>query len=400
MQSSRFEQPSDDQASAVNPYAPPHEQSRLMLPGAAGVALGDRVILFRGAVTIQEVAKSLSPGPRGCISPIFACFILAQLVLMITSGGSLPISLVLMLVGGLGFLAYSTFLTSGSIQARRLYRELPRAFAEHHATLSSRQLRIESEYGWSELTWESIVGIKMRSDGITLALNPQHAAFVFLQKRFFSEADWNALYPAFAMLAPSLPFRKKSLYGPDSMRMASGELGPFDRVPESSILLDGVLSTTEVMQSGYGTRIIRNWTIFALILLVVFGLFAWELASVFSFSLWLIPFALVPGLILFRVLRLIMASFGVSSKPMLRLKAGVAEEGLRMATPRSNSMVGWSLFTDAVVSEKLILLRETKRSSNVVPLPRSALVDAKQWDRLVELVRRKVNETATREMHG
>jgi hypothetical protein len=88
-----------------------------------------------------------------------------------------------MLVGGLGFLAYSTFLTSGSIQARRLYRELPRAFAEHHGTLSSRQLRIESEYGWSELTWESIVGIKMRSDGITLALNPQHAAFVFLQKR-------------------------------------------------------------------------------------------------------------------------------------------------------------------------------------------------------------------------
>ena len=220
MQSSRFEQPSD-----VNPYAPPQEQSRLMLPGATGVALGDRVISFRGAVTIQEVAKSLSPGPRGWISPIFACFILFQLVLMITSGGGFPISMVFMLVGLLGFLVFSMFLTSGSIQARRLYRALPRAFAEQHGTLSSKQLRIESEHGWSELTWESIVGIKLRSDGITLALNPQHAAFVFLQKRFFSEADWNTLYPAFAMLAPSLPFRKKSLYGPDAIRMASGELG-------------------------------------------------------------------------------------------------------------------------------------------------------------------------------
>ena len=258
------------------------------------------------------------------------------------------------------------------------------------AGFSADRIRVESEFGWSELTWASISGVRHQSQLITIALNPQHAAHLFLPRRFFNESDWHTIRLATDDLTHSLPFRPRPLQIGHSDLMVNGSVSPLEDAPEDSIWLEGKLLVGELLTAVHGYRFYLRFAVWILATAAMSLALTWTFGG---FELFLSPMVLfwaLPLLITVRLFKYVKASR--SRAPILSLRAAVSDQCVWMSTPRGIAMMKWNTFGDMLVRSDLILLRETLSSNNVVPLPRSALADSEQWDSLVATVQRNVRE--------
>lgn len=378
----------------LNPYAPPTTPAQKILPGASGIDLQGRSIHFSGSLSQRDVSRALGQSETQTI--LFLLFLgMATLsfgvILLSLRTGSIwlvyaPIILLPVV------LIYSSLRQSGWWRAARMKRASPRSFVEHQGEITEKSIHYQSQFGRTEYPWESVVGIKLQRDSITLALTPQHTAFIFLPRRFFQADDWQRLTSSISLLAPALPFRAGFFQQADARRMISDPAGELGDVPADSIMLDGYLTTAEFLSSAVGLRLIRAWVIKIVFVTSVLLPFLWAIGAFQLLGDAVFLLAIIPAIWLYRFGKIVWSMFGRESKPIVRLRAAASESTLRLATPRGTSTIQWTGLGDATVGDKLILLRETRLSPNVIPLPRKALVEEKQWDALVQLVRRKMAE--------
>lgn len=233
-----------------NPYAPPKIAAQKTLPGAAGIDLQGRIVAFSGTLTQRDVTRALNQaGGTNFMLVMAGVFVLLGLALFFLSIGGLSLFGLLLLALLPAVFLYIGYRESGWRRARKILRTSPRSFVEQSGEISERLICYRSQYGWSEYPWESVVGISLYHDHITLAMTPQHSSFIFLPKRFFAAEDWETLFFSLTMLAPALPFRAGNLQQADARRMTPESLPELDRVPPDSIMLDGQLKTSEFLTS-------------------------------------------------------------------------------------------------------------------------------------------------------
>lgn len=368
----------------------------MVMPGAAGIQLNGPAIRFAGTTTRDDIAKSLGQKPKSLI--FWTIAVGAPLMI-----GSLTLSstrtdpFVLFMFAFAAAAGFFWYLRSGHARANRYCKSSPKSLIFHTGWISDHFIHIESVHGAADYPWESIVGIDLRHDRITLALNPQHQAFIFLPKRFLSEQDWDRLFTALIPLAPALQFQLNWLLQADSRRIAAGAVPELTNVPTDAIILDGTLTNRQLMRSPLGMRWLYQLCVFSGGTIAVLFLFFWSigLIEMLGERAWLL--GIIPALFLIRLYQWLAICFFKKPKNLVKLKAAVSETKLQLATARATALIYWSTFDSAKITDDLICLQETSRSRNVVPLPRSALADPQQWSSLVDLVKRKVDENESAE---
>lgn len=379
-----------------NPYAPPTiaapvSESLQTDPGRfLQLSLSGPAIPFSGQVTKKEIAVALKNGQRYFLQWIFLVLQPMGLGVLIFLTGA-HLGLVLSLLGFSLMLAYVYARQTGTSKLHRYLKTSPRALEPFSGEISPEGIRITSAVGWSEYRWNTVCGIQLRFDQITLALNPQHQAFVFMPRRLFSDSDWDRLFRALASLAPTLPFQINNRLQADSQLLATGLVPELGEHPDDSIMLEGMVTTSEILRSPLGKQIFWSWVWKSIVVAcgVLFLLWIAGVIELLGYMAWLI--ALIPALIAYRVYKWLVAA-GKDSTAVIKLRAAVSESVLALSTPRAKSCIYWPTFNDVVISDNLIALRESNSSNNIVPLPRSALVNSDQWEELVALVQRKVAE--------
>lgn len=373
-----------------NPYAPPQTAGSVENPELTSIELEGPPVRFSGRVTKRDIARtlSISGGGRFLIA-VLAFFTFSFGVFALIEGGEIRIG-----VAGLGVsisMVIFCVRRSGWGRARRYLRGSPRVLELSQGEITATTIRSHSVHGWSELHWDGIYGIDLQHDRITLALNPQHLAFVFLPKHLFDDADWARLFNACTLAAQSRPFVPAPGLA-NSTKLATGHLPELDNVDEAAILLEGSVTTRDLLNSPLGRKLFFKSIVTVVLVCAAVTVLLWVIGAFDAAGYYLWFLALLPALWIYRLSRWFKSAHQQESPVVLKIRAAVTESCLYVVTTRARSITYWSTFSDVMVGDSILFLRETPHSPNVIPLPRSALVNPQQWDQLVELVRRKVAE--------
>jgi hypothetical protein len=385
----------------ANPYLPPAEASQVVLPGAAGIELDGQPIPFSGTVSRDDVLRGFRRGNGSIVLTVLGMIIAAQTLAIAQLRGMVWDDVyALMAIAFVGIMA-AAYRTSAHNRTNRYLRSHPTTLTQLRGRIAADWIEVESEYGGGRFAWEFVAGMRVTAQQITLALNPQHAAMLFLPQRFFAVGDWPRIVAATEKLAPMLAFRPglgATLFG---KRLAEGEIPPWGSPPNDAILIDGELQMRDLMYSRYGGKIVMNWLVVIAIAIATVTVLIALWGGFASFDRLLFIMYLGPLILLVRFAMVVTSVVGSPNKTLLRLRLAIDQQGIQMITVRGHSRIHWSALADATIGRRVIFLRETRRTPNFIPLPRRALVDAEQWDRLATLVRSKISEHPSgAETHG
>jgi hypothetical protein len=351
-----------------NPYASPDLsnddqviEAFLVTASVAGIPLGDQKVNFSGTVTPLDVRRALAGDRNNTF--LWGVLIIVACSLLILWIGGLPWPLILFSAATTWFLSFALWRSSSRYRAAKIEQTQPRTFRPIHGWISADRLHVESEFGWHELTWASISGVRYRAQIITLALNPQHAAHLFFPRRFFSDPDWQTFRLATDDLTHSLPFRPRPMQIGHSNLMVNGNLPPLEHAAADSIWLNGKLLVGEVMRTVHRFRFYLRFTCWIFASAIMSLALTWAFDGFESFSWPMVLFWALPVVITVRLVKYVRATG--SPSPILSLQAAVSDQCIWMSTPRGVAMMNWNTFGDFVIGSGLILLRETPRSNGI-----------------------------------
>lgn len=383
-----------------NPYAP--TAMPLRRPGTPRVArleLPSVPVAFEGELTWDDLVRVLAePGwqIRFGVGVLLLVGGLSALLAGIGMGGA---ELLVVLWLGLGCWGLGAHQMSGRRRAYRHLRQSPHTLGPRSGELTREALILRAPERWYCLPWQSVIGVRLQRDVIGLALDPQHAGWVVLPRRFFAAEDWSALRLALGDVAQQLPWHRAARDPDEAERLVDGALPSWDVVPEprpsDAIGLRGRLHLGDIATSRFVWQLCRP-ALFA-VLLALLGVLAMRMAFGSSVMGWVLVamLLLTSTLGLVRIGRFLYQVAWHGQQPVLRMEAWVAESGLWLATPRGVGLSRWSEFGDCVVGDEVLLLRQSPSSRMIVALAKRMLVDPEQWDQLVTLVSRSaVSPTA------